>query len=105
MTETVSPKIGMAVIHLFCKVTPLADAEAITTAVQKAQAEGDQVVMASASANGVTLQKRWMTAMPILGETVSVTGASLRPVRRPRSGRQCATGTEVSAGEIVTTAL
>ena len=44
MTETVSPKIGMAVIHLFCKVMPLADAEAITTAVQKAQAEGDQVV-------------------------------------------------------------
>ena len=44
MTETVSPKIGMAVVHLFCKVTPLADAEAITTAVQKAQAEGDQVV-------------------------------------------------------------
>jgi len=34
----------MAVVHLFCKVTPLADAEAITTAVQKAQAEGDQVV-------------------------------------------------------------
>jgi hypothetical protein len=34
VTETVSPKIGMAVIHLFCKVTPLADAEAITTAVQ-----------------------------------------------------------------------
>ena len=33
----------MAVVHLFCKVTPLADAEAITAAVQKAQAEGDQV--------------------------------------------------------------
>jgi chlorite dismutase len=34
----------MAVVHLFCKVTPLTDAEAITDAVQKAQAEGDQVV-------------------------------------------------------------
>ena len=34
----------MAVVHLFCKVTPLADAEAISSAVQKAQAEGDQVV-------------------------------------------------------------
>lgn len=44
MTDTVSPKIGMAVVHLFCKVTPLTDAEAITDAVQKAQAEGDQVV-------------------------------------------------------------
>ena len=44
MTDIVSPKIGMAVVHLFCKVTPLADAEAISSAVQKAQAEGDQVV-------------------------------------------------------------
>ena len=44
MTDTVSPKIGMAVVHLFCKVTPLTDAEAITDAGQKAQAEGDQVV-------------------------------------------------------------
>ena len=44
MTDIVSPNIGMAVVHLFCKVTPLADADAITAAVQKAQAEGDQVV-------------------------------------------------------------
>jgi len=44
VTDIVSPNIGMAVVHLFCKVTPLADAEAITAAVQKAQAEGDQVV-------------------------------------------------------------
>ena len=44
VTDIVSPKIGMAVVHLFCKVTPLADAEVISSAVQKAQAEGDQVV-------------------------------------------------------------
>lgn len=44
MTDAVSPSVGLAVVHLFCKVTPLADAESIIAAVQKAQAEGDQVV-------------------------------------------------------------
>ena len=44
MTDAVSPSVGLAVVHLFCKVTPLSDAESITAAVQKAQAEGDQVV-------------------------------------------------------------
>lgn len=44
MTEPVSPNVGMAVVHLFCKVTPMTDAEAISAAVQKAQADGDQVV-------------------------------------------------------------
>jgi chlorite dismutase len=44
MTEAVSPTVGLGVVHLFCKVTPLADAESISTAVQKAQADGDQVV-------------------------------------------------------------
>ena len=44
MTDAVSPSVGLAVVHLFCKVSPLADAESIVAAVQKAQAEGDQVV-------------------------------------------------------------
>lgn len=44
MTETVSPNVGMAVVHLFCKVTPLVEADAVVAAVEKAQAEGDQVV-------------------------------------------------------------
>lgn len=44
MTETVSPNVGMAVVHLFCRATPLAEADAIIAAVEKAQAEGDQVV-------------------------------------------------------------
>ena len=44
MTDAVSPTVGLGVVHLFCKVTPLADADAITTAVQKAQADGDQIV-------------------------------------------------------------
>ena len=29
VTEPVSPKVGLGVVHLFCKVTPLVDAEAI----------------------------------------------------------------------------
>jgi chlorite dismutase len=44
MTDVVSPTVGLGVVHLFCKVSPLADAESIVTAVQKAQADGDQVV-------------------------------------------------------------
>ena len=44
MINAVSPTVGLGVVHLFCKVTPLADAEAIAAAVQKAQADGDQVV-------------------------------------------------------------
>lgn len=42
--DAVSPTDGLGVVHLFCKTTPLADAEAVTAAVQKAQADGDQVV-------------------------------------------------------------
>ena len=44
MTEPVSPSIGLAVVHLFFKASPLADGAAIVEAVQKAQADGDQVV-------------------------------------------------------------
>jgi hydrogen peroxide-dependent heme synthase len=44
VTESVSPSVGQGVVHLFCKVTPLAEAGAISAAVEKAQAEGDQVV-------------------------------------------------------------
>ena len=44
MTDPVSPTVGLGVLHLFCRVSPLAEAQAITDAVQKAQAEGDQVV-------------------------------------------------------------
>jgi len=42
--ETVSPNVGMAVVHLFCKVGPLVEADAVVAAVEKAQADGDQVV-------------------------------------------------------------
>jgi chlorite dismutase len=40
----VSPSVGLGVVHLFCRATPLADADAIIAAVEKAQAAGDQVV-------------------------------------------------------------
>lgn len=39
-----SPSVGLGVVHLFCKVTPLTEADAVTAAVEKAQADGDQVV-------------------------------------------------------------
>ena len=48
MTEpaapAVSPAVGWGVLHLFCKPTPLVDAEAIVSAVKRAEADGDQVV-------------------------------------------------------------
>lgn len=44
MTEIVSPNVGMAVVHLFCKAGPLVEADAVIAAVEKAQADGDQVV-------------------------------------------------------------
>lgn len=39
-----SPSVGLGVVHLFCKVSPLAEADAVIAAVEKAQAAGDQVV-------------------------------------------------------------
>ena len=39
-----SPAVGWGVLHLFCKPTPLVDAEAIVSAVKRAEADGDQVV-------------------------------------------------------------
>jgi len=40
----VSPSVGLGVVHLFCKVTPLTEADAVTAAVEKAQGDGVQVV-------------------------------------------------------------
>lgn len=44
MTEPLSPTTGWGVLHLFCKPTPAADAEAITAAVKALQADDHQVV-------------------------------------------------------------
>jgi chlorite dismutase len=42
--EPLQPTVGLGVLHLFCAVTPLADAESVTTAVTGAEADGVQVV-------------------------------------------------------------
>ncbi|CAA9257257.1 MAG: Hemoprotein HemQ, essential component of heme biosynthetic pathway in Gram-positive bacteria [uncultured Acidimicrobiales bacterium] len=44
MPEPLSPSTGWGALHLFCKLTPSTDAEAILTAVKSAQADGHQVV-------------------------------------------------------------
>lgn len=44
MTDPVTPSVGLGVVHLFCRRTPLADATAIAAAVKQAEADGDQVV-------------------------------------------------------------
>jgi chlorite dismutase len=47
MTEPISPSVGRAVLHLFCKPTPLFDGEVLVAAVKAAQASGVQVVTVS----------------------------------------------------------
>jgi chlorite dismutase len=42
--EPVTPAIGWGVLHLFCRPTPHADAEAVKAAVKAAESAGDQVV-------------------------------------------------------------
>jgi chlorite dismutase len=44
MAEPVQPTVGLGVLHLFCKLTPLADREAVIAAVKPSEADGDQVV-------------------------------------------------------------
>ncbi len=44
MSESLQPKAGWGVLHLFCKPTPLADGQAVVAAVKAAEAAGDQVV-------------------------------------------------------------
>jgi len=43
-SEPVSPSTGLAVLHLFCRRTPLVDGEDVIAAVKSAEAEGVQVV-------------------------------------------------------------
>lgn len=38
------PSVGLAVVHLFLRIGPLTDREAVLSAVKTAQADGDQVV-------------------------------------------------------------
>lgn len=44
MIESLSPNVGVAVVHLFCRIGPDTDGAAIRAAVEGAQAEGDQIV-------------------------------------------------------------
>jgi chlorite dismutase len=44
VTESLSPSIGLAVLHLFCKAPPDADPGAVAAAVKSAQADDQQVV-------------------------------------------------------------
>jgi peroxiredoxin len=44
MPSPLEPTVGWGVLHLFCKVGPLADAEAVTAAVAQAESDGLQVV-------------------------------------------------------------
>lgn len=47
MTEPATPAQGLGVLHLFWKLTPLADREVVTAVAKRARGEGDQVVLVS----------------------------------------------------------
>ncbi len=47
MPEPLEPTVGWGVLHLFAKVGPLAEAEAVAAAVKSAEADGVQVVPAA----------------------------------------------------------
>jgi len=47
MPEPLEPSVGWGVLHLFCKVGPLADGDAVSTAVKAAEADAVQVVPAA----------------------------------------------------------
>lgn len=47
MTEPSSPSVGLAVVHLFFRTTPLTDREEVLAAVKEAEARDDQVVLAA----------------------------------------------------------
>jgi chlorite dismutase len=44
MAEPLAPAVGWGVLHLFCKIGPLADGEAVAAAVKAAEADDVQVV-------------------------------------------------------------
>jgi peroxiredoxin len=44
MAEPLTPSVGWNVVHLFCAVTPLVEADAITAAVKNLEADDHQVV-------------------------------------------------------------
>ena len=47
MTSPISPAEGLGVLHLFTKIGPLSDRDEIIAAVDKARADGDQVIPVS----------------------------------------------------------
>jgi chlorite dismutase len=47
MPDPASPSVGLAVVHLFFRVAPLSDRDAVLDAVGKAVARGDQVLCAA----------------------------------------------------------
>jgi hydrogen peroxide-dependent heme synthase len=44
VSDPLSPSVGWAVLHLFCRLAPLSDREAVVGAVKAAEADGVQVV-------------------------------------------------------------
>ena len=62
MTEALMPGQGLAVLHLFCKVTPLADTDAVLAAAQALRASGP----------GIEAGKHQLVAVALLGHKADV---------------------------------
>jgi chlorite dismutase len=69
MTEVISPGTGQAVLHLFCKVTPLADTDAVLVAERALRAAG----------NGVEADDHQLVTAALLGHKADVGFMALGP--------------------------
>ncbi|MEZ5229602.1 MAG: hypothetical protein R2710_23945 [Acidimicrobiales bacterium] len=68
---------GLGVLHLFWRTTPLVEREAIVTAIEKAEADGDQVVTVAMLGHKADL------ATMVLGPGHVATGGGSRPTWLP----------------------
>jgi chlorite dismutase len=69
MTEAMSPTVGLAVLHLFCKVTPLADTDGVLVAARALKAPG----------HGIEADAHQLVSAVLLGHKADVCLMALGP--------------------------
>jgi chlorite dismutase len=69
MTEAMSPSVGLAVLHLFCKATPLADTDATLVAARALRAPG----------HGIEADEHQLVSATLLGHKADLCLMALGP--------------------------